>query len=145
MAFHSTGPFELQELNQAAERHKPELDAHPIPPVSRSVSRDQHPVLDCEWSLIPAKYTRARENGLPRGDTSRGEAPKILSTCITLKKAATAEMSDRKIRLNVKKKSNFNFCQKFPPDSTTCSLIPSSSNPHCMTPMYMYQLTFRIL
>ena len=34
--------------------------------------------IDCEWSLIlaiPAKYTRAREKGFPRGDAPRGEAP----------------------------------------------------------------------
>ena len=31
-----------------------------------------------EIVAIPAKYTRARENGLQRGDASRGKVPKIV-------------------------------------------------------------------
>ena len=32
---------------------------------------------------IPAKYARARENGLPRGDEPRGEAPLLVARLLT--------------------------------------------------------------
>ena len=72
----SSGPFELQELNQAAERHKPELDAHPIPPVSRSESRDQHPALDCEWSLNSGEIHARTRKWAPERMTRRGGGAK---------------------------------------------------------------------